>query len=260
MKRSTRSFAKTSNLYRSIHQQLSVYAGAAVVALVSMLALTQPSEAKIVYTHLNVVLSCQHGHIVCVQKYSLGVVTITVALYTYTPVCNWYRGVGEEPASGVGVMGTPPAALNEGAQIGHGQTFYGGDGVMAFDQEMACHETRGGPWYNVHVPVTAYLGLRFQLNGQNHYGWARLTVEGASYAKLTGYAYETIPGKAIIAGQTKGVANERDEEDFGPGAYLTNPIPDTPQPASLGMLALGAQEVPLWRRKKLALEGALERA
>lgn len=35
-----------------------------------------------------------------------------------------------------------------------------------------------------------------------------------------------------------------------PMLSLTNPIPDTPQPASLGMLALGAQSVPLWRRKK----------
>ena len=70
MKRSNRSFAKTaSNLYQSIHQQLSVYAGAAVVAVVSVLALTQPSEAKIVYTHANVVLWCQHTR--CTQQYNL---------------------------------------------------------------------------------------------------------------------------------------------------------------------------------------------
>jgi hypothetical protein len=36
---------------------------------------------------------------------------------------------------------------------------------------------------------------------------------------------------------------------------LTNPIPDIPQPASLGILALGAQGVPLWRRKESGLEG-----
>jgi len=43
--------------------------------------------------------------------------------------------------------------------------------------------------------------------------------------------------------------------DPGSGAFLTSPIPDTPHPASLGMLALGAQGVPLWRRKESALQG-----
>jgi hypothetical protein len=73
---------------------------------------------------------------------------------------------------------------------------------------------------------------------------------------LTGYAYETDSGKGIIAGQTKGPgeidnsAEQSKANDPGASAFLTNPIPDTPQPASLGMLALGAQGVPLWRRKE----------
>jgi hypothetical protein len=100
-----------------------------------------------------------------------------------------------------------------------------------------------------------YLGLKFLINGKVHYGWARLnTTGGPAGTVLTGYAYETVPGKAIIAGQRKG-ADEPGEADFGSGAYLTNPIPDTPHTASLGMLALGAQGVPLWRRKESALEG-----
>jgi hypothetical protein len=40
-------------------------------------------------------------------------------------------------------------------------------------------------------------------------------------------------------GADQGPADDWDEEDFGPGASLTSPIPDKPQPASLGMLALG---------------------
>ena len=94
-----------------------------------------------------------------------------------------------------------------------------------------------------------YLGLTFLRNGRTHYGWARLTVSGAFVAKLTGYAYETIAGKSIIAGQTKGAADDPTNEDFGSDASLTNSIPDKPQPASLGTLALGAQGVPLCRRK-----------
>jgi hypothetical protein len=106
---------------------------------------------------------------------------------------------------------------------------------------VGCLSKHVGPWFNVTEP--RYLGLSFLRNGRTHYGWARLTVQGPLYAKLTGYAYETIPGKSIKAGQTKEAADESGEEDFGPSASLTSPIPNMPQPASLGMLALGRPAV-----------------
>jgi hypothetical protein len=51
-----------------------------------------------------------------------------------------------------------------------------------------------------------YLGLAFSIDGQTHYGWARLTssvkgIKCKSSVLLTGYAYETVPGKSIEAGQ-----------------------------------------------------------
>ena len=116
----------------------------------------------------------------------------------------------------------------------------------------SCNYYAGGNWARV---TNRYLGLKFKINGKTHYGWARLSVQISSdyrqiTATLTGYAYETIAGKSIKAGQTKGPADDSTNQDFGPGASITNPIPDTPQPASLGMLALGAQGVPMWRRKE----------
>jgi hypothetical protein len=45
---------KTANLSESVHQQLNMYGVAAGAAGVGMLALAQPSEAKIVYTPANV--------------------------------------------------------------------------------------------------------------------------------------------------------------------------------------------------------------
>jgi hypothetical protein len=55
-----------------------------------------------------------------------------------------------------------------------------------------------------------YLGLRFVIAGKLHYGWARLDVtgngEGVFNAVLTGYAYETVANKGIVAGRTKGPA------------------------------------------------------
>jgi len=80
-----------------------------------------------------------------------------------------------------------------------------------------------GPWTNV---KNRYLGLKFMVNGKPHFGWARANVscnlsDFKITAVLTGYAYETIPNKAIIAGKTKG------------------PDVITVEPATLGRLALG---------------------
>jgi hypothetical protein len=70
-----------------------------------------------------------------------------------------------------------------------------------------------GNWVDASTEiVSAYLGLRFLIHGQTHYGWARMELTALKpnrnsaeiLGKLTGYAYETIPNKSIIAGRTKG--------------------------------------------------------
>jgi hypothetical protein len=62
-----------------------------------------------------------------------------------------------------------------------------------------------GPWLGV---KNRYLGLKFQIRGTSHFGWARLSVvsteNSITSAALTGYAYETVANKPIIAGKTKG--------------------------------------------------------
>ena len=68
-----------------------------------------------------------------------------------------------------------------------------------------------GPWANSGKGVKRrYLGVRFKISGQTHYGWARLNVRftiehEVPIGRLTGYAYETIPNKPIITGKTKGL-------------------------------------------------------
>ena len=75
--------------------------------------------------------------------------------------------------------------------------------------------------------MQAYLGLQFDIKGKTHFGWARVkrtsTNGGGFPAEITGYAYETVPNKAIVAGRTKGADDGAD------------------QPATLGELALGKQ-------------------
>jgi hypothetical protein len=100
-----------------------------------------------------------------------------------------------------------------------------------------------GPWRNV---TNRYLGLKFKINGKFHYGWARLSVKAFKgqfkiVATLTGFAYETIPGKAITAGATKG------PDDTEPAASLNS---RTPEPVTLGALARGTPALSIWRREE----------
>jgi hypothetical protein len=88
-----------------------------------------------------------------------------------------------------------------------------------------------------------YLGLKLIIDGSAHYGWARLSVTKFGQAVLTGYAYETIPGKPILEGHTFG---PEEADSFAP-AELQDP---TPQPANLGVLALGAPALAVWRREE----------
>lgn len=84
-----------------------------------------------------------------------------------------------------------------------------------------------GVWLNVR---NHYLGLKFEVDGQTHYGWARMSVhvQGLSMrADITGYAYETVPGQRIRAGQ-------RMESVDAPASDAI------PNDGSLGALATGA--------------------
>jgi hypothetical protein len=45
-----------------------------------------------------------------------------------------------------------------------------------------------------------YLGLRFTIAGATHYGWARLSIPSAAGFTLKDYAYNSVPGEAILAG------------------------------------------------------------
>jgi hypothetical protein len=95
--------------------------------------------------------------------------------------------------------------------------------------------TEKGPWANVQ---NRYLGVTFQMDGATHYGWIRLTVGSARRpltATITGYAYETVAGQGIQAGQTA-------------ESVVALPAPE-PKAQSLGSLASGSLGLQLWRRE-----------
>lgn len=94
-----------------------------------------------------------------------------------------------------------------------------------------------------------FLGLRFVIKGQTHYGWARLSFKNASppcgiSAILTGYAYETTANKPIVTGQRSGSSNE------ARAVEPENPASEPTYPASLGALAHGAAALDVRRKEE----------
>jgi hypothetical protein len=239
MKRSSRP-RKIAKLAESFHQRLNAYALAASAAGVGALALTQSAEAKIIYTQTHVVIGTNHIYELDLNHDGIADFKIdNHSFFTDTIVATLSAVPAQANNAVVGrqlQIGSPyyAYALARGAAIGPKQPFAGG--WMAWSDGA----NRGGRWVNTR---SRYLGLKFRVKGKIHYGWARLNVTVGNSrisATLTGYAYETIPNQPIIAGATKGT-------EEGPDTALTMPTPD---PATLGALALGAPGLSIWRREK----------
>jgi hypothetical protein len=233
---------KTANLSNSVHQQLSMYALAASAAGVGVLALTQTADAKVVYTPVHHVIGRNERYKVSLNHGEIGDLTFVNRYGCNQDYCE--DALSAIPSTGNAVEGkfTVAYALKPGVKIGPKEPFSGR--IMAFSSSS---EGTFGQWANV---SNRYLGLKFNIKGKAHYGWLRLTVRLSGHARitatLTGYAYETIPGKAIISGATKGPDNPE------PTASLNTP---TPEPATLGVLAMGAPGLSIWRRKESLLIG-----
>jgi hypothetical protein len=231
---------KSASISDSLQHQLNMYALAASAAGVSLLALAPPSEARIVYTKTQYVigspgiypLDLNHDRNIdfVIQEFACSYLSQNVLKI------NGAYGNGVEGGNFFAV------ALNKGASIGPRQGFlsnvYSGEVMAAYGCGTQGGCVTSGQWVNL---TRHYLGLRFQISGKVHYGWARMNVKlkGCKItATLTGYAYETIPRKAIHAGQTEGPTDE--------GMASPKPTESARRKSTLGQLATGAPPAPLW--------------
>jgi len=219
------------------------YLLAAGTALVGVFAFTEPAEARIVYTPTRRNVVC-HGGSMCHGTLNLNLNHGKSA--DFQLMCGaeagWWFGLTVFALDSENMVWSSPgyrkhvaAALSSGAIIQSASNFRKDQSLSMFWSSISS-SGQHGPWVNV---KNRYLGLKFLIKGKVHYGWARLSTpkqsfHGQVWATLTGYAYETIPNKPIIAGKTHG----KDVVTLEPG--------------SLGHLARGASAVPAWRGANLA--------
>jgi len=231
--------SKKASPFFDLDRRLTAYALAAGAAGVGMLALAQPAAGKIVYTKAHKVinpnslvhLDLNHDGIADFDFTDTYHTVRTFSALGQLIVGGHQRG---NSIRGHDVAGEAYAsALSANMQVGPKRQFLSG-GLMAETYYEGGRRRRAlpimgsGPWADV---KNRYLGLKFEIKGKTHFGWARLNVSLDNThvtATLTGYAYETIPNRPILTGKESGP----DEADGATQALGAS--------ATLGQLARGA--------------------
>ena len=227
----------------SLEKRLLAYAVSASAAGVTLLAMAQPAESKIVYTPAHKQLPLNKDFHLDLNHDGMSDFTFllsskTVSGQSYRVGLPVFAGRLNGVVGSTNVVGGPcAAALPKGTKIGPTNQF------VSYAKMFG--GTPSGSYCSWRS-AQAYLGLKFSIKGKVHFGWARFVTHSRHpvppTAELTGYAYETIPGKAIVAGATKGP-----EDAEQPGS--ASPKTRTSEPATLGALALGVPGLDVWRRE-----------
>jgi PEP-CTERM motif len=210
---------KSETLPEGANKRLTAYALAAGAAGVGVLALAEPAQADIitVTTPISIpgAVSINDKTVLDFRTFIIGAGT-TAAVFALVAEGSMLATTSRSR--------TVPLPLGKGALIGPGGRFFGG-GVL---ETVAFHVTGGrtafGPWAN----RSAYLGFKFLSNSKTHFAWAHLKVESNLKGLISEYAYDTVPGQSIEAGQTSAI----------------------PEPGTLSLLALGAAGLAVLRKRK----------
>jgi hypothetical protein len=233
---------KKSGLSATFSRSIAAYAmaaGAAGVTLSAMASSNENAQGHIVFTPAHLFL------------YGIGTTHLSIDLnhdgitdLDMTMTNIRYYGEGSDFAGGT-FWDRPTAdnsailrPLAKGAVIGNSGMFDAGRARLAWGRDVG-HSghgsySTGGPWAG--NSPNQYLGVRFLINGETHYGWIRMTVYTSVNevsTTVTGYAYNTVPNQSLKAGEG-----------------TEQPRVASTRPASLGLLALGSTGLLLWRKKE----------
>jgi hypothetical protein len=228
-----------------LDKMIAAYATTAGAVGVALLAAAPPAQAEVVYTKTRVTIAGRSNfyHLDLnrdgIGDFSIGFCSCEPegSALTVSSKRNVGNMVREAPT-----FSYAAAALMAGAPIGPKQVFkgvYGGGAMfLGFVGSYSGVPRSSGSWLGT---TNRYLGLKFMIGSEVHYGWARMTVgKHFSHVVLTGYAYETIANKPIKAGQTT---------ETPQAEAKTSPMTRTADGPSLGMLARGADAMEIWRRE-----------
>jgi|SRR5580704_3004841 hypothetical protein len=210
---------------------------AAIAAGLASLALPQVADAKVVYTPANQELPTPFGTLLVDLNHD-GIPDVSMSVLISTHVGSGHftfaGGISAQGLSGNALATSNALVLADsvGELIGSSDNF-GAKGLVASCSirnsiSGSHHHKVKGLWRSA---GSRYMGVKFSIGGETHYGWIRLKGFSCSGETpfLTGYAYESEANKPIDSG-----AGDR-------------ALPPQADPATLGALAGGAKGLALWR-------------
>jgi hypothetical protein len=184
-----------ATLPKALDHRLLLYALAAGTAV----AASPASHAEVVFTPSSAVFQGLGKFDIDLDNDGSTDVSL-IAKWTYYDTGNMIQALfasGKRPSDQIVTKRGYAAALTKNTPIGPGQPF----------RAFALMETpfyRGSWNYWGGYGKSRCLGIRFLIHGEVHYGWIgfRQVHNTPVAAKLFGYAYEAIPDKGILAGDT----------------------------------------------------------
>jgi hypothetical protein len=233
-----------SNLPPSSEQRLIAYALAAGAASLGALALATTAQAEVVYTPTYVSLPKQAfaegaGYPLDLNGDGTPDFKLVNSTFGHGGAALVHPANRVNRVFGTGTLASafePGASIGPAGPLAHRAPDEAATIMAGWSVSSGGLNSRG-PWRDAH---NLYLGLKFFISGEAHFGWARLSYHTGTMS-LTGYAYETVANKPITAGAESG-----DDALANPPADLNAPFH---APASLGHLAQGAAALTAWRRE-----------
>jgi hypothetical protein len=208
-----------SPLKPQLDKDLAKYVAAASAAAgLGLLAGAMPAQAEVVYTPASQVIERR-------STFHLDINNDGITDFTFKEIQVFYMSsaytflevngnqAGNHPiASNNGFFA---AALPQGYRIGRGDNFQGSSVYKRMGSCVTSNGVAKGPFGE---GKRLFLGVKFFINGEKHFGWVRFNVKNQDcnlHAVMTGYAYETIPRKAIHTPQPKNGDSQSDGLSLG---------------------------------------------
>jgi len=249
-----------SKLPPRIDRQLTSYAVAASAAGVALLACSLPADARVICRKSSesllgtrtIPFNPANGQFPPFNLAQTFVRESTTGGYFYGN--RAFFSPNTQAANDLLASDGLPAGLAKGAMIGPKGRFGKGNSYgLLFTYGNVFGGTVNHHQGNFPLTKVGYLGFKFSISGEAHYGWARLRVDvkkPQTATNLLGFGYETIAGKAVHAGACTTV-EESTASDLNTPQAATQHVParsdarvteagSMAKMATLGVLARGS--------------------
>jgi len=216
---------RTNRLIKRIAKRLAGYSAAAAVTVAASHGTANAAPVSWDIPDITVGPASEHGVVFNMLAGTAGTTYATtgfngpgsmrmVGLYTGYPNPYIYTPAFSTNGAFVVTAGTYAARLSTSALIDNNQLF-----GFNSDYPSIGYYANLGNWA---VGQRAFAGIRFDLSGETHYGWADVTRDAANQVTLHAFGYDNTPGAAS----------------------------HVPEPNSIMLLAAGAAGLASWRRRR----------